>query len=68
MQFSKLIITGLGYSDREAVVMSFAFDAIQLTSVVASGLFGQFIPNCRIALMLINNVIVLVGSVLVESK
>ena len=67
VKFGKIVITGLGYSDREAVIISYPCDAVQLVSVVASGILAQAIPNIRIALMIITNVIVLIGSVLVES-
>lgn len=67
-QFGKIVIQGMGYSDRESVVISFPTDAVQLFSVVAAGAIAQLIPNTRIALMIFTNVIVLIGSVLVESE
>lgn len=48
--------------------MSYPCDAVQLTSVVVSGVLAQAIPNIRIALMIVTNIIVLIGSVLVEGE
>ncbi|XWW92704.1 hypothetical protein V2A60_000629 [Cordyceps javanica] len=64
--FGKIVITGLGYSDRQAVIMSFPCDAVQLFSVVTAGAIAQAIPNVRIATMILTNIVVLIGSVLVE--
>lgn len=62
------MLTGLGYSDRQATLMSFPEDAIQLFSVVVAGFAAQAIPNSRCALMILANTIVLIGAVLVDSQ
>ncbi|KAN0112527.1 putative pantothenate transporter [Hyaloscypha variabilis] len=65
--FDKIVLTGLGYSDRQATLMSFPEDAIQLCSVVVAGIFAQLVPNSRCALMIVANTIVLIGAVLVDT-
>lgn len=67
-QFDKIVLTGLGYSDRRATLMSFPEDTIQLCSVIVAGIFAQVVPNSRCALMIVANIIVLVGAVLVNSE
>ncbi|CAI7590541.1 unnamed protein product [Penicillium pancosmium] len=65
--FSKLIIRGMGYSDRESVVMSMPSNAVQLASNVVAGTVSQLLPNSRCAMMISANAIVLIGSALVET-
>lgn len=47
--------------------MSFPEDTIQLCSVIVAGIASQMIPNCRCALMIISNTVVLIGAVLVNT-
>lgn len=68
MQFGKIIITGLGYSDRGAVLISFGCDGIQTVSTILAGIITQLVPNSRCAMMIATNAIVLVGSALIDSK
>lgn len=68
MQFGKIIITGLGYSDRGAVLMSFPCDGIQTVSNIIAGVITQLVPNSRCAMMIATNVIVLIGSALIDSR
>lgn len=65
--FDKIVLTGLGYSDRQATLMSFPEDSIQLCSVVIAGIASQVFSNFRCALMIIANAIVLIGAVLVST-
>lgn len=57
----------MGYSNRESIVLSFPQDGVQLVSTVLAGAVSQLLPNTRCALMIVANVIVLIGSALVES-
>lgn len=68
MQFGKIIITGLGYSDRGSVLISFGCDGIQTASTIIAGIITQCVSNSRCAMMIATNVIVLVGSALIDSK
>ena len=68
MKFDKIVLTGLGYSDRQATLMSFPEDTIQLCSVVIAGIASQVFSNFRCGLMIIANTLVLIGAVLVSSK
>lgn len=66
-KFGKLIIRGMGYSDRKAVIMSMPSHAVHLLSNIVAGMVSQMVPNSRCAMMITANVIVLIGSALVES-
>ncbi|KAJ5719407.1 pantothenate transporter, partial [Penicillium malachiteum] len=66
LRVGKLILTGMGYSSRESIVLSFPQDGVQLVSTVLAGAVSQIFPNTRCTLMITANVIVLIGSVLVE--
>lgn len=68
MQFGKIVLRSLGYSDRETVVMGIPCDGIQLLIIVLAGIISQVIPNTRWMMMILANIIVLIGSVLIESK
>ena len=67
LQFDKIVIQGLGYTERKTVLMAFPEDAIHFMSVIVAGVISQTVPNSRCALMIITNVIVLIGAVLVGS-
>lgn len=67
LQFDKIVLTGLGFSDRQATLMAFPEDAIQLGSVIVAGIFSRVFYNARCVLMILANTIVLIGSVLVDS-
>jgi ACS family allantoate permease-like MFS transporter len=67
-KFDKIVLSGLGYSDRDVTLMSFPEDSIQLLSVVVAGIASQMIPNSRCALMILANTVVLIGAVLVDSR
>jgi uncharacterized membrane-anchored protein len=67
-KFDKIVLTGLGYSDRQATLKSFPEDTIQLLLVIATGIFSQIVPNSRCVLVIIANTIVLIGAVLVNSR
>ncbi|KAJ9137556.1 Pantothenate transporter [Pleurostoma richardsiae] len=63
--FDKIVVRGLGYDDRQTVLMAFPEDAVHLMSVIVAGVISQTVPNSRCAMMIVTNIIVLVGSVLV---
>lgn len=65
--FDKIVITGLGYSDRQADLMSFPGDTIQLVSVCLAGLVTALIPNFRLGVSLISNCVVLIGASLISA-
>ncbi|KAE8151605.1 major facilitator superfamily domain-containing protein [Aspergillus avenaceus] len=65
--FGKLILTGMGFSSRRAVLLANPSHAVQLMSNVIAGAFASLIPNSRCAMMIFTNVIVLIGSVLLET-
>ncbi|KAJ5825566.1 pantothenate transporter [Penicillium riverlandense] len=64
--FGKIVLQGLGYSDRETVVMGMPANGIQLLINVLAGVISQVIPNTRCMMMILANIIVLIGSVLIE--
>lgn len=68
MQFGKIVLQGLGYSNRETIVMGMPADGIQLIVNVLAGVISQVIPNTRCLMMILSNIIVLIGSVLIQSE
>ncbi|CAL5868794.1 uncharacterized protein PFLUO_LOCUS3021 [Penicillium psychrofluorescens] len=65
--FGKIVLQGLGYSNRETIVMGMPADGIQLIVNVLAGVISQVIPNTRCLMMILSNIIVLIGSVLIQT-
>ncbi|KAH8682582.1 putative pantothenate transporter [Xylariales sp. PMI_506] len=65
--FSKIVLTGFGFSSRQATLMSLPSDTIHLLSVVFAGWFCSRFRNSRCLVGVATNVIVLVGAILVDT-
>ncbi|KAL6401426.1 hypothetical protein AUP68_15296 [Ilyonectria robusta] len=64
--FSKIVLTEtLGYTSRQATLMSMPSNTIHLVSVVFAGWFCSRFRNTRCYVMISTNIIVLIGAVLV---
>ncbi|KAE8389338.1 major facilitator superfamily domain-containing protein [Aspergillus alliaceus] len=62
--FNKIILTGLGFSSVESTVVAMPEHAVQLVSVLLSGIVCSWLGKGRCVAMILSNVCVLVGSVL----
>lgn len=63
--FNKLIMTGLGYTNLESIIMGLPEIAIHFLSIVVAGICGSYIKNCRCLMIILSNIPCLVGSCLV---
>jgi len=63
--FNKLIITGLGYTNLQANIMSMPEHAIQLVSIIVAGLLGTYVKSFRCATMILSNIPPLVGGFII---
>ncbi|KAL6693174.1 hypothetical protein J3F84DRAFT_396632 [Trichoderma pleuroticola] len=67
-QFSKIVLTEtLGYTSRQATLMSMPSNTIHLVSVVFAGWFCSHYKNTRCYVMIATNRIVLIGAVLIAN-
>lgn len=64
--FSKIVLTGFGFTSRESTLMGMISNAVHLVSVLVAGWFCTRYHNTRCLTMVATNMIVLVGAVLVN--
>jgi hypothetical protein len=65
LQFGAIVIAGFGFSDLRALLIQMPMGATQLVFLLLTSGLASFIPSSRIALMIFNTLVSMVGMVMV---